>query len=235
MRKLLFVFVALILAGCGSPAAEPQPLRLAISPATYPVAEAVMACLPTDGSVAVTIDSIYPSQIDYSDYDLYIRLGGDRNAPFAARLAEERILLVASGNLSMTTLSSLQAADLLSGRIRNWADVGGPDADVWLFLPPSSDETVQAFSSNVVRGAFSGQALIAFGPDAVLQNVAGNTGAAGLLPAAWTDDSIRAFDFNVSLPVLALAAQAPQGAARSVLACLQGGAGQAILAESYAP
>lgn len=233
MKPLVLTLIALILAGCGSPAAEPQSLRLAISPAAYPVAEAVMACLPTDGSVAVTIDSVYPSEIDYSDYDLYIRLGADRNAPFAARLAEERILLAASGSLSVNTLTSLQAAELLSGRIRNWAEVGGPSADVWLFLPPNGDETVQAFSSNVVRGAFSGQALIAFGPDVVLQNLAGNTGAAGLLPAAWADDSVRTYDFNVSLPVLALAAQTPEGAARSVLACLQGPSGQALLAESY--
>ncbi|HRN51389.1 MAG TPA: hypothetical protein PLC52_03510 [Anaerolineales bacterium] len=233
MKPLVLTLIALILAGCGSPAAEPQSLRLAISPAAYPVAEAVMACLPTDGSVAVTIDSVYPSEIDYSDYDLYIRLGADRNAPFAARLAEERILLAASGSLSVNTLTSLQAAELLSGRIRNWAEVGGPSADVWLFLPPNSDETVQAFSSNVVRGAFSGQALIAFGPDVVLQNLAGNTGAAGLLPAAWADDSVRTYDFNVSLPVLALAAQTPEDAARSVLACLQGPSGQALLAESY--
>lgn len=233
MRQLALAFIALILAGCGSPAAEPQSLRLAISPAAYPVAEAVMACLPADGSVVVTIDSVYPSEINYSEYDFYIRLGGDRNAPFAARLAEESILLVASGNLSVNTLTSLQAADLLSGRIRNWAELGGPSADVWLFLPPNSDETVQAFSSNVLRGTFSAQALIAFGPDVVLQNVAGNTGAAGLLPAAWVDDSVRTYDFNVSLPMLALAAQTPEGAARSVLACLQGPSGQAVLAESY--
>src|SRR5690606_15318039 len=106
MKQLVLAFIALLLAGCGTPTVEPQSLRLAISPAAYPVAEAVMACLPTDGSVAVTIDSIYPSEIDYSDYDFYIRLGGDRNAPFAARLAEERILLVASGSLSVNTLTS---------------------------------------------------------------------------------------------------------------------------------
>src|SRR5690606_35628879 len=126
MRKLLFAFIALLLVGCGSTAAAPQSLRLAISPAAYPVAEAVMACLPADGSVAVTIDSIYPSQIDYSDYDLYIRLGGDSNAAFAARLAEERIVLVASASLGMNALSSLQAADLLSGRVQNWGQLGGP-------------------------------------------------------------------------------------------------------------
>lgn len=232
MRTLL-LFFAVLLAACGGPTAPPEPLRIAISPAAYPVSEALMACLPADGSVEATIDSVYPSEIDYSDYDLYFRLGGDRNAPFAARIAEERIVLITSQAAGVSTLSSLQTADILSGRIRNWAQVGGVDAAVWLFLPPNSDETVQSYSSNVVRGAFSGQALIALGPDVVLQNVAANTSAAGLLPAAWADDSVRTFDFNVSLPVLALANSTPQGAARAALACLQGPLGQAILAESY--
>src|SRR5690606_29519212 len=127
-------------------------------------------------------------------------------------------------------------ADLLSGRVQNWAQLGGPDAAVLLLLPPASDETVQTFRNNVVRGAISGQALIVSDPATLLQNVAANRGAAGLLPAAWaTGDSLRAFEYGLSLPVLAFANQTPQGAARSLLACLQNGAGKVILSEIYAP
>lgn len=233
MTRLLLILLAGLLAGCGSPAAAPVPLRLAISPAAYPVAQAVMACLPSDGSVAVAIDSVYPSEIDYAEYELYIRLGGDRDSSFAARLAEERIVLITSAGVGLSSLSSLQAADLLSGRLSNWGQLGGPDAAVLLFLPPASDETVQAISSNLVRGTFSSQALLAFGPEIVLDNVAGNQTAAGLLPAAWVDARVSAFDYNISLPVLALAAQTPQGAARNLLACLQGPLGQTHLAEHY--
>jgi hypothetical protein len=56
-----------------------------------------------------------------------------------------------------------------------------------------------------------------------------------MLPAAWADDSVQTFDFDVTLPALALAAETPQGPARSVVACLQSPAGQAALAEKYAP
>lgn len=235
MRTPLLL-LTLLLAGCGSAAPPPEPLRLAISPSAYPVADAVMACLPADDSVAVTIDVVYPSQIDYSEYDLYIRLGADRSAGFAAQLARERIVLATNASLGMSALSALQAADLLSGRVQNWAQLGGPDAAVLLLLSPASDESLQTFRNNVVRGAISGQALIVSDPATLLQNVAANRGAAGILPAAWaTDASLRSFEYNLSLPVLAFASQTPQGAARSLLACLQSGAGKAILAESYAP
>lgn len=236
MRTRLLLLLALLLAGCGSAAPAPQPLRLAISPSAYPVVNAVTACLPTDDSVAVTIDVVYSSQIDYSQYELYIRLGADRSAGFAAQLATERILLVTNASLGMSTLSAQQAADLLSGRVQNWVQLGGPDTAVLLLLPPASDETLQTFHNNVVRGALSGQALIVSDPATLLQNVAANPGAAGILPAAWaTTDGLRSFEYNLSLPVLAFASQTPQGAARSVLACLQSGVGRAILAESYPP
>lgn len=234
--KFVYLFLAaLLLFGCSPQAAPQGSVRIAISPAAYPAAQAVMACLPADDSVAAVIDSVHASQIDYSEYDFYIHLGRNTTAEFAALIATEQIVLAVNPAQGLSSFSALQAADLLSGRVRDWAQLGGRAEPVLLFIPPDSDEALQAFRNNVVRGAFSGQALIATGPSTVLQNVAANPSAAGILPAAWADDSVDTFDYKVSLPVLALAAQAPQGAARSVLGCLQGPTGQAILAESYAP
>lgn len=233
MRPIYLLLAALLLLGCSPQAAPQETLRLAISPAAYPVAQAVMACLPADDSVAVTIDSPHPSEVDLSEYNLYIHLGRNTSAEFAALIATEQIVLAINPAQGLTSFSALQAADLLSGRVRDWAQLGGRAETVLLFIPPDSDEALQAFRSNVVRGAFSGQALIATSPDTLLQNVAINPSAAGILPAAWADDSVNIFDYKVSLPVLALAAQVPQGAARSLLACLQGPTGQAILADIY--
>lgn len=235
MKATLLFLAVFILMGCSPQAAPQETVRLAISPAAYPAAAAVMACLPADDSVAAVIDSIHPSEIDYSEYDLYIHLGRDTQAEFAALIATERIVLAVNPAQALSNFSSLQAADLLSGRVQNWAQLGGRDESVLLFIPPESDEALQAMRSNVVRGAFSGVAIIATDPSVLLQNVAANSGAAGILPAAWADESVRSFDYNVSLPVLALGSQPPQDAARRLLACLQGPTGQALLAESYAP
>ncbi|MCL4257016.1 MAG: hypothetical protein KJZ53_00650, partial [Anaerolineales bacterium] len=87
MKAALLFFAAFVLMGCSPQAAPQETVRLAISPAAYPVAEAVMACLPADDSVATVIDSIHPSEIDYREYDLYIHLGRDTQAEFAALIA----------------------------------------------------------------------------------------------------------------------------------------------------
>jgi hypothetical protein len=75
---------------------------------------------------------------------------------------------------------------------------------------------------------------VAADPQQTLDAVAANPAAAGLLPAAWAGDAAR-IDLGIELPLLAIAAKEPSGAARAVLSCLQSGVGQAALAEKYTP
>ena len=51
------------------------------------------------------------------------------------------------------TLSLIQIADVFSGRITNWADVGGPDAPVSVHLPSTASGLSQAFNQRVLEGA----------------------------------------------------------------------------------
>jgi hypothetical protein len=236
MRRTSLALVCLLLAACGARVEAMQELRIGLSPAAQPISAALLACLPQDESVEISIDSIFPSQVELSELDLYFTLGAPSEKPgFAAQIATEHIVLAVNPAQDLSALSALQAADLLSGRIANWQQLCVEDEAVLLFVPPDGDEARQAFVANVVRGAISGNALIATDPATLLANVAANNGAAGMLPAAWADDSVQTFDFDVTLPALALAAETPQGPARSVVACLQSPAGQAALAEKYAP
>jgi hypothetical protein len=236
MKPTALALVCLLLAACGARVETSQALRIGLSPAAQPISAALLACLPQDESVEIHIDSIFPSQVELSELDLYFLLGAPGETPgFAAQIAEERAVLAVNAAQDLRNLRALDAADLLSGRIANWQQLGGDDEAVLLFVPPESDEARQAFVANVVRGAVSGGALIASDPATLLANLAANPGAAGILPAAWADASVQAFDFGVTLPVLALAAETPQGPARSVVACLQSGAGQALLNERYGP
>lgn len=236
MKRTTLALACLLLAACGAQATPAQALRIGLSPAAQPIAPALLACLPQDENVEVSIDPLFPSQAELSQLDLYVQLGAPSERPgFAAQIAEERAVLVVNAAQALRSLSAINAADLLSGRIANWQQLGGADEAVLLFVPPEGDEARQAFVANVVRGALSGGALIATDPETLLANVAANAGAAGILPAAWADASVQAFDFGVTLPVLALAAETPQGLARGVVACLQSGAGQALLDERYGP
>lgn len=234
MKPALFL-MALLLAACGGASNAPaEEMRIALSPAAQPVTPALLDCLPQDDNVNVRVETIFPSQLDFGEYDFYIRLGApDERPAFAAQIATERVVLAVNAAQTVQALTASQAAELLSGRVENWAQLGGDDEAVLLFAPPQSDEARRALEALLLRVPLSGQAIIATDPQTLLDNVAANNGAAGILPAAWADESVRAIDLDISLPVLAIGAAAPQGAARSVLACLQSAAGQAALAEVY--
>lgn len=233
MKWTSLVAVLLFIASCAPSAAGTEELHIAISPAAQPASAAVLACLPRDESIHISFNELYPVAVELDKVDLYIRLGEPQGSPaFAAQLATESLVIVTS---AVEQLSRSQAADLFSGRVDNWDELGGEDLLVELWGGPASDEARQAFEVNILLGSpVSGDANIAANPQQVLDAIATNPGAAGLLPAAWVGETAH-IDLGVELPVLAIAAQEPSGAARTVLSCLQGSLGQAALAEKYAP
>jgi len=233
MKRSVLVAVLLFITSCSSGSAEAQELRIAISPAAQPGSAAVLACLPRDESIHVSFDALYPAAIQLDIVDLYIRLGEPQELPvFAAQLATETFVIVTN---AVDQLSRSQAADLFSGRISDWNELGGEDMPVELWIGPASDETRQAFEKSVLLGSpVAGDANVAADPQQILDAVAAHPGAAGLLPAAWAGET-PLISLVIELPVLAIAAQEPSGAARAMLSCLQGSLGQAALAEKYAP
>jgi hypothetical protein len=234
--KLAAALLVILLAACGQAPQPTQDLRIAISPAAQPSSDALLACLPRDERVAITIDPRYPAAIDLADYDFYLRLGEPAEpASFAAQLATERVLLIINREQDLDSLTPAQAAALFSGRAENWEELGGEDEPTQLWVSPDSDEARVAFETSVLRGALAGSAHLAGDSAGVLAAVAADSGAAGILPAAWVSDAVQPIDLGLSLPLLAVANAEPQGAAREVLACMQSGAGQQVLAQTYAP
>jgi hypothetical protein len=235
MKWLPIVAVAfLIISACASAPAEAEELRIAISPAAQPASAAVLACLPRDESVHISFDALYPTAVELDNVDLYVRLDEPQEQPaFAAQLATETIVIITN---AADQLSRSQTADLFSGRVSNWSELGGEDLPVELWVGPTSDEARQAFEASILlSGPVAGDANIATDAQQILDAVAANLGAAGLLPAAWASETAAQIDLGIELPVLAIAAQEPSGSARDVLSCLQGSLGQAALAEKYAP
>lgn len=232
MRYLLVIAIFFI-SSCASTAAQAEEVRVAISPAAQPASAAVSACLPRDESIHISFNALYPAAAELGEVDLYIRIGEpEEPVAFAAQIATESLVIVTSAT---DQLSRSQAADLFSGRISNWNELGGEDLPVELWVGPSSDEARQIFTSQFLLGApVASEANVAGDPQQILDAVAADPGAAGLLPAAWAGATAQ-IDLNIELPVLAIAAQEPSGSARAVLSCLQGSLGQAALAEKYAP
>jgi hypothetical protein len=233
MKRKFFLAVALLFGACNSAQSTGAELHIAISSAAQPASAAVMACLPREEGLQISFDAIYPAAIQLNKVDLYIRLGEPQEPPaFAAQLATETFVVVTN---AVQSLSRSQAADLFSGRISNWSGLSGEDLPVKLWVGPASDEARQAFEPSILLGSpVAGDANIATDPQQILDAVATNPGAAGLLPAAWAGDAAQ-INLGIELPLLAIAAEEPSGAVHAVLSCLQGGVGQAALAEKYTP
>lgn len=234
VKHSYFVGLIFLLAACSPPAEPAAALRIAISPAAQPVSSAVANCAPGGEDLFMSIDVRYPSVVELEEYDLFIRLGEPQDLPaFAAQLAWERVVVVLNSD-NKVNLTITQVADIFSGRVANWSELGGQDGAIALWVGPASDETRQAFEERVLLGSpVFGAANLAADPQLLLDAIAADPFAAGLLPAAWADESGQQIELGLDLPVLAISDQEPSGAAALLLACLQSANGQSLLSEHY--
>jgi len=236
MRVGMLLVLGFLASAC-NPAVEAGPgLYVVISPAAQPVSAAVAACMPNIENLSPIVEIRYPEFVDLAEVDFLLQLGELSEMPqFAAQIGWEKVVVILHADNELD-LSRAQLADLFSGRAEDWAEMGGEAGAVNLWVGPESDEARQAFEAGLLGGSpVAGSANLATNPEDVLAGGAGDPAAAGLLAAAWADSSVRVIESGVELPVLALAAGEPSGAAYELLACLQGEVGQAALAELYAP
>lgn len=234
-RLAIILCLGLVASAC-SPQTEARPsLRIALSPAALPASAAVSACLQRVQDASVSIEVRHPSVVNLEEVAFYIQLGEAGEEPgFAAQVAAENVVVILHPSNEIE-FSLAQIADLFSGRVQNWSELGGEEAAVNLWVGAESDESRRAFEARILRGSpVAGSAHLATNPEDLLAAVAADPAAAGILPAAWVDATVQAIEIGIELPVLALAAEEPSGAGREVLACLQGEVGQAVLGTLYA-
>lgn len=238
MKRLLLTAV---LVGCvlASGCAQDQPdtpsqetITVAISPAARHTGLAVSTCATGIEDTKFEISEIYPSQ---AEADLLIRLGEPPSgAGFAAQIARDELVVVLHPDNPASSLTLDEIQQLFSGNTPNWAELGGADApvEVWSLLP--ADETRQAFTQTVLEnGLIATNASLAPTPEIMVEMVAGNENAIGFLPKSWRNSDLVSILPGVSLPVLVIADNEPQGPARELVACLQGEIGQELLSAYF--
>lgn len=234
-----FLVLVMFLSGCTTAdipteTADTVILTVVISPAVFPVRLAVSTCGAQTPAAVVFIREGFTGQ---AGADLVIRLGEPDNFPsFVAQVAQEEIVLVVSPDNQAASMTLDQVADVFSGRIRNWSVIGGSDAEiqVWTFM--EADETRQIFDREVLGGGrVVPSALLAPHPSAMLEAISRDPLAVGYIPKAWSTGEVSTILLSIQLPVLVVADEVPQGAARELVACLQGEMGQEILAPFYSP
>lgn len=189
-----------------------------------------------------------------SDLGMVARtLHSDESSLFAITIARDGIALAVHASNPVTALTRAQAADVLTGRIRNWKALGGRDAAIEVATRPPGYSSLEIAchylqitpdsikASRVVASNADALKHIASSPDTISFLSAGSVereGASGapvkslaLDGVAATSATIRDARYLMSRPLNLVSRSVPSGLARRFVEYVQSGATRATLVD----
>jgi len=211
MKQILlrFVFIlqisSFIFACSPQPSTASQTIKVSVSPAASPFLSDLFACADSS-SVTLNMTSDSP--------DLSLLLGQpDGEAGSLFQVAAEDILIVASLSSPLAALTAESARALFAGQ-------GDLSVQVWAYA--SGEETQRAFESALMDGrSVTSFARLAVSPSHMVEVLASNPNAIGLLPRRWMNDQLRELYVAATVPVLVWTPAEPEGVVRELIACMQ--------------
>lgn len=212
MKHALFAAILFLTAcapmktGIPDEAASLPVVSVHVSPAAAPWLEDAYAC-------GTEISAVIRLSISEADADIRLRLGEPPNLTTPAyQIGAEDVLIVTHPQNPLGELT-------LEGARRLFAE-GGENVEVWVYA--SGGEVQELFEREVMRGTrIHASARLALHPQQMLESLERDRRAVGLLPRRWLRAPLREVFALRDVPVLALTASEPQGAARELIACLQ--------------
>jgi phosphate transport system substrate-binding protein len=106
--------------------------------------------------------------------------------PTEYKVALDGLSVYVNESSPVKELTVEQVGQIFTGKIKNWKDVGGPDAPITLYSRENSSGTYEFFKENVLKGAdFASSAQTMPGTAAVLQAVAKDKNGIGYGGAAY--------------------------------------------------
>jgi len=106
--------------------------------------------------------------------------------PTEYKVAIDGLSVYVSAENALKELSVDQLEQIFTGRIKNWKDVGGPDAPITVYSRENSSGTYEFFKEHVLKGKdFASSAQTMPGTAAVLQAVAKDKNGIGYGGAAY--------------------------------------------------
>jgi hypothetical protein len=218
---LLLTFYSLLLSSCSpaTPTAAPEPITVQYSAAAQPWLSAVYDCA---GKTPIFANQRAVQYFDPSA-DIAIRLGEPEQLRTPAfEIGIEEILVIVHPQNHVTEIGVTEVRELFTGRIRNWSQLGGPDASVrvWIYAP--GEDIQRIFEAAVMQGGtVTSLAQLATSPDEMYQAIADDVNAIGILPRSWKVENVQEVYVAATVPVLAIIPSEEQGVTADLLACLQ--------------
>jgi PBP superfamily domain len=237
LTKAFWAFLCISLSACtSSPGFQGvqapstlYPLRVNITPALRKYRLLLNQCAQAQPDIALFVDETPPSNMGKKESDLQLRLGlPNQGVEYAFQVGEENIEFVINSNRKVQSITSDQIRALFAGEITDWSQASGTPGGVHPWVYPDDNELRLIFDRIVMNGErISPSASVAPDPESMLQAVAKDEGAIGLLPLSWLTDTIQTIGLEHNLtsqltfPVLAMAESEPQGRLGVYIACLQ--------------
>ena len=104
-------------------------------------------------------------------------------APFA---------LIVNKSVAVDNLTKQQAADIFSGKIKNWKEVGGQDENITIIHRPESSGSRKLVKQIVLdNGEFTTEGVVQESSGAMKTAVAQTSGAIGYVDTPYLDDSVK--------------------------------------------
>lgn len=113
------------------------------------------------------------------------------------KVAVAPFVLITSPENKVANLSIQQAADIFTGKITNWKEVGGDDQAITIIHRAKSSGSRAIITATILKGQeFTDNASIQDSNGAVLKGVATTPGSIGYVDAAYADKTVKTFSLD---------------------------------------
>jgi phosphate transport system substrate-binding protein len=189
---------ALVLNGCGRPKAS---ITMAGSTAFQPFAEKLAEQYMTmhpeititvqGGGSAVGIQSALSGAAQIGMADL-VQLPPEAKDLSATQVARDGIVMVVHPGNKVSALTMIQIRDIYNGKIRNWKEVGGTDADITVVSREAGSGTRMSFEQIVGGINLTGEALIQDSNGTIRETIANDANSIGYISHGLLNDKVKA-------------------------------------------
>lgn len=132
---------------------------------------------------------------------------GNSDVPLAADLKDKGMVetklvgipfvFITNKDVTVDNLSAQQYIDIMTGKVRNWKEVGGKDQQITLIHRSKSSGSRATIAEVVLKGAnFTDNAVIQDSNGAVRSAIATTPGAIGYVDAAYVDGTVKSLSYN---------------------------------------
>ncbi|MDI9624258.1 MAG: phosphate ABC transporter substrate-binding protein [Methanothermobacter sp.] len=117
-------------------------------------------------------------------------------------IGKDGIVVIVNKQNNIQGLTTEQVRDIFSGKIRNWKEVGGPDAPITVITREEGSGTRKAFEEIVMKkeAKIRKDAIVESSTEAVKQAVKQDPNAIGFISLANLDDTVKALEIDGIIP-----------------------------------